>query len=52
MGRAARKASNLYAIERTTQIMLEHYERLASGPRQQKLDWEDRLLGIMDHFRV
>jgi glycosyltransferase involved in cell wall biosynthesis len=52
MGRAARKASNLYAIERTTQIMLEHYERLASGPRPQKLDWEDRLLGIMDHFRV
>ena len=52
MGRVARKVSNRYAIERTTQMMLEHYERLASGPRQQKLDWEDRLLGIMDHFRV
>ena len=52
MGRVARKESNRYAIERTTQMILEHYERLASGPRQQKLDWEDRLLGIMDHFRV
>jgi glycosyltransferase involved in cell wall biosynthesis len=52
MGRAARRASNKFAIELTTQIMLEHYERLARGPRQQKLDWEDRLLGIMERFRV
>lgn len=51
MGRAARQASNRYAIERTTQIMQTHYERLASGPRQHKLDWEDRLLGIMERFR-
>lgn len=52
MGRAARKASNTYAIERTTQMMLGHYERLASGPRPHKLDWEERLLGIMERFRV
>lgn len=51
MGRAARQASNRYAIERTTQIMQTHYERLASSPRQHKLDWEDRLLGIMERFR-
>ncbi len=32
-GRAARKASQQYDIERTTHMMLEHYERLASEPR-------------------
>jgi glycosyltransferase involved in cell wall biosynthesis len=52
MGRAARKASSQYAIERTTQMMLKHYEKLASGPRLQKPDWEERLLGILEHFRV
>jgi 1,2-diacylglycerol 3-alpha-glucosyltransferase len=52
MGRAARKASNQYAIERTTQMMLEHYERLASEPRQHKPDLEERLLTIMEHFRA
>jgi glycosyltransferase involved in cell wall biosynthesis len=52
MGRAARKASSQYAIERTTQMMLAHYEKLARGPRHHKLDWEERLLGILEHFRV
>ena len=52
MGRAARKASNKYAIERTTQMMQKHYERLTSGPRPHKLDWEERLLSIMEHFRA
>ena len=52
MGQAARKASNKYAIERTTRVMQTHYERLASSPRQHKLDWEERLLGIMERFRV
>ena len=52
MGAAARKASKKYDIERTTQMMLEHYEKLASGPRHQKLDWEDRLLNILEHFRT
>jgi glycosyltransferase involved in cell wall biosynthesis len=52
MGLAARNASNRYAIERTTQMMLRHYEELASGPRQPKLDWEERLLGILERFRV
>ena len=51
MGWAARQASNRYAIERTTQVMQKHYERLASGSRQHKLDWEDRLLGILERFR-
>ncbi len=52
MGRAARKASSQYAIERTTQMMLKHYEKLASGPRLQKPDWEERLLSILEHFRT
>lgn len=52
MGQAAREASNKYAIERTTQMMLEHYERLASGSRPHKPEWEDRLLNILERFRV
>ncbi len=52
MGQAARKASNQYAIERTTQMMLRHYERLASEPRQHKPDLEERLLTIMERFRA
>jgi len=52
MGRAARTASNRFAIERTTEMMETHYERLASGSRHHKIDWEDRLLSILEHFRV
>ena len=52
MGRAARKASKKYDIELTTRIMLGHYEKLTSGPRQKKLDWEERLLVILERFRV
>jgi glycosyltransferase involved in cell wall biosynthesis len=52
MGRAARKASQKYDIELTTRIMLEHYEKLASAPRQSRLDWDDRLLNILERFRV
>jgi glycosyltransferase involved in cell wall biosynthesis len=48
---AARKASRKYDIELTTRMMLEHYIRLASEPRQHKVDWEERLLGILEHFR-
>ena len=52
MGRAARKASQKYDIERTTQIMLGYYEQVASKPREHKLDWEERLLAILERFRV
>jgi 1,2-diacylglycerol 3-alpha-glucosyltransferase len=52
MGLAAREASNQYAIERTTQMMLRHYERLAGEPRQHKPDLEERLLTIMERFRA
>jgi 1,2-diacylglycerol 3-alpha-glucosyltransferase len=52
MGRAARKASQKYDIQRTTRLMLEHYERLANAPRQPRLDWDERLLNILERFRV
>jgi 1,2-diacylglycerol 3-alpha-glucosyltransferase len=52
MGKAARKASKKYDIELTTQMMLNHYERLAREPRLHKFDWEERLLSILEHFRA
>ncbi|MFZ5818642.1 MAG: glycosyltransferase [Chloroflexota bacterium] len=52
MGDAARQASTRYAIERTTQMMLEHYQRLvyASQPRQR--NWTVRLRGLLERFRT
>lgn len=40
MGTAARKASEQYSIERTTEIMLDHYAKLArqTKPKRRKLD--------------
>ena len=52
MGKAARKTSRKYDIERTTNIMLEHYDRLASESRQRKPDWDERLLAILERFRI
>jgi len=52
MSQAARKASQRYDIQRTTGLMLEHYERIASAPRQPRLDWDERLLNILERFRV
>jgi hypothetical protein len=51
MGQTARRSSKKYDIKRTTQIMLEHYEKLASNPRRHKLDWDERLLNILERFR-
>lgn len=52
MGSAARKASHKYDIELTTRIMLGHYENLVSEPRNHKLDWDKRLLAILERFRI
>jgi len=49
---ASRKASQKYDIELTTRMMAEHYEKLASGPRPHKPEWEERLLNILERFRV
>jgi glycosyltransferase involved in cell wall biosynthesis len=49
---ASRKASQKYDIEITTRMMAEHYEKLARGPRPHKPEWEERLLNILERFRV
>ena len=51
MGAAARQASTKYAIERTTQIMLEHYNRLVYNFRPHQRRWEVRLRGLLERFR-
>ncbi len=51
MGAAARNASQIYDIKRTTGIMMSHYEKLANTPRHSKPDWEERLLSILERFR-
>ena len=33
-------------------MMLRHYEKLDSEPRQPKPDWEERLLNILERFRT
>ena len=50
MGAAALKASEQFSIERTTQIMLGHYNRLMQNtkPLRQKLD--ERLRSILEEF--
>jgi len=50
MGAAALKASDEFSIERTTQIMLGHYNRLMQNtkPVRQKLD--ERLRTILEEF--
>ncbi len=51
MGEAARQASTKFAIERTTQIMLEHYNRLVYNFRPRQRRWEVRLRGLLERFR-
>lgn len=51
MGEAARQASTKYAIERTTQIMLEHYNHLVYNFRPRQRRWEVRLRGLLERFR-
>ncbi|GAB4503401.1 MAG: glycosyltransferase family 4 protein [Anaerolineales bacterium] len=52
MGEAARQASAHYAIERTTRMMLDHYQRLVydAHPRQHK--WGVRLRSLLELFRL
>jgi 1,2-diacylglycerol 3-alpha-glucosyltransferase len=51
MGESARQASTRYAIERTTQIMLEHYNKLVYNFLPRKRRWEVRLRGFLERFR-
>ncbi len=50
MGQSARKASSIYAIERTTAVMLEHYQQLAQSERPRKPQWEQHLRRILEEF--
>lgn len=50
MGEAARKISTQYAIERTTQLMLRHYERLVYDSRPKQRRWDARLRGLLERF--
>lgn len=50
MGLAARKASAQYDIERTTKIMLGHYERLTQSPKPVKRSFDERLIAILEEF--
>jgi 1,2-diacylglycerol 3-alpha-glucosyltransferase len=50
MGRSAREASSIYAIERTTNIMLKHYKQLMQGGRPKKPQWEEHLREILENF--
>jgi 1,2-diacylglycerol 3-alpha-glucosyltransferase len=50
MGAAARQASTRYAIERTSQMLLEHYERLVYAARPRRESWAVRLRGFFENY--
>jgi 1,2-diacylglycerol 3-alpha-glucosyltransferase len=50
MGLAAREASAQYDIERTTKIMLGHYERLTQSTKPIKRSLDERLMAILEEF--
>lgn len=50
MSDSARKASSTYAIERTTRIMLKHYEKLVSEAGPRKSSWAIRLRSMLERF--
>jgi 1,2-diacylglycerol 3-alpha-glucosyltransferase len=50
MGAAARAASAQYNIERTTKIMLGHYERLMQSTKPIKRSLDERLIAILEEF--
>jgi len=48
MGNSARKASAAYAIERTTNMMLKHYEKLVNDAAPRKSNWSIRLRKLLE----
>lgn len=51
MSDSARKASSIYAIERTTSLMLHLYEKLAKETPSRKRNWSIRLRKILENFK-
>jgi glycosyltransferase involved in cell wall biosynthesis len=49
-GAAARAASEQYSIERTTKIMLGHYNRLTQNTKPVKRKLDERLMEILEEF--
>ena len=49
-GAAAREASEQYSIERTTKIMLSHYNRLTQNTKPIKPKLDERLMAILEEF--
>jgi len=52
MGASARIASQKYDIEHTNQLMMAQYEKVSNNIRNPKLDWDKRLLAILERFRT
>jgi glycosyltransferase involved in cell wall biosynthesis len=50
MGAAALKASEQFSIERTTKMMLKHYNRLTQNTRPVKQKLDERLMAILEEF--
>lgn len=50
MGEAARQASTQYSIERTTKLMLAHYERLVYDYEPRHRRWDTRLRAMLERF--
>lgn len=49
-GAAALKASEQFSIERTTKLMLGHYNRLMQNTRPVKQKFDERLMAILEEF--
>ncbi len=52
MSIASRKASSHYAIERVTEILLRHYQKLVDEAMPRKSSWRTRLRGFMERFNT
>jgi hypothetical protein len=50
MSDSARRASSTYAVERTTDVLLSHYEKLILEARPRKGDWSARLRKLLEGF--
>lgn len=50
MSIAARKASSNYSIERVTDMLLSHYQKLVRDAQPRKSSWRTRLRGFVERF--
>jgi 1,2-diacylglycerol 3-alpha-glucosyltransferase len=50
MSKSARKASSAYAIERTTQMMVNHYQIAVKKAKRKKVNWSIKLQRLLQEF--